>query len=107
MSIRCYFLGAYNAEGLTGIIGGSDRIAAVKAVVAAAGGKLNHVSFVRGPFDIIVDLEVEDVATMQGTMAAVSASGAFSNIMYLECHDIEPVRAAAQKIVGSYQPANA
>ena len=107
MSIRCYFLGAYNSEGVKGIVGGSDRIAAVKAVISAAGGTLNHVSFLRGPFDIIVDMEMPNTETIMGAMAAVNASGAFSNLMYLECVDNEPIVAVAQKIIKSYTPANA
>ena len=56
MSIRAIMMGAYNSEGAKGIIGGSDRMAAVKAVAEAAGGSVNHVSFMRGRMDIIVDL---------------------------------------------------
>ena len=49
MSVRCLFLGNYTAESLKGILGGSDRMAAVKGVVEAAGGTVNTVSFARGP----------------------------------------------------------
>ena len=106
-SVRVYFMASYAPEGVKGIIGGSDRIAAVEQVVSAAGGTLNHVSFVRGPYDIIVDMELPDADTMQGAMAVVYASGAFSNCIYLECVDHLPIVAAAQKIVGSYTPPNA
>ena len=57
-------MASYAPEGVKGIIGGSDRIAAVHQIVSAAGGTLNHVSFVRGPYDIIVDMELPDADTM-------------------------------------------
>ena len=44
MSIRCIMMGSYNAEGAKGIIGGSDRMAAVKTVAEAAGGSVNFAS---------------------------------------------------------------
>ena len=48
MSVRCLFFGKYTPESIKGIMGGSDRMAAVKAVVEAAGGTVNMVSFTRG-----------------------------------------------------------
>ena len=45
MTIRAILIGAYGSEGTKGILGGSDRMAAVKAVAEAAGGSVNHVSF--------------------------------------------------------------
>ena len=54
---RFYMMGTYSADGMKGIVGGSDRAAAVDAVVKAVGGSLNHFSFTRGEHDIIVDVE--------------------------------------------------
>jgi uncharacterized protein with GYD domain len=97
MSIRCIMMGSYNAEGAKGIIGGSDRMAAVKTVAEAAGGSVNFASFMRGRMDIIVDFNVPDAATAMGVMAAAHASGI----------DNGPVVAAAQRIMKAYVPANA
>ena len=107
MSIRAIMMGAYNSEGAKGIIGGSDRMAAVKAVAEAAGGSVNHVSFMRGRMDIIVDFNVPDATTMMGVMAAANASGTFSSLEIHECIDNAPVVAAAQRILKIYVPANA
>ena len=74
---RFYMMGTYSADGMKGIVGGSDRAAAVDAVVKAVGGSLNHFSFTRGEHDIIVDVEAPSVASMMGVMAAVRASGSF------------------------------
>ena len=35
---RFYMMGTYSADGMKGIVGGSDRAAAVDAVVKAVGG---------------------------------------------------------------------
>jgi uncharacterized protein with GYD domain len=107
MTIRAILLGAYNAEGTKGIIGGSDRMAAVKAVAEAAGGSVNHASFIRGNMDIIVDFNVPDAATLMGVVAAAHASGTFSDLQYYECIDNGPTIAAAQRIMKTYVPANA
>ena len=107
MSIRAIMMGAYNSEGAKGIIGGSDRMAAVKAVAEAAGGSVNHVSFLRGKMDIIVDFNVPDTASMMGIMAAAHASGSFTSLEIHECIDNAPVVAAAQRIMKAYVPANA
>ena len=95
------------ASSLYKVIGGSDRMAAIKAVAEAAGGSVNFASFMRGPYDIIVDFNVPDADTMMGVMAAAQASGTFTSLMVHECIDHTPVVAAAQKIVKAYVPANA
>ena len=51
MAIRAIMMGAYISEGAKGIIGGWDRMAAVKAVAEVADGSVNHVSFLRGKMD--------------------------------------------------------
>ena len=107
MSIRCIMMGSYNAEGAKGIIGGSDRMAAVKTVAEAAGGSVNFASFMRGRMDIIVDFNVPEAATAMGVMAAAHASGTFARLEVHECIDNGPVVAAAQRIMKAYVPANA
>jgi len=100
-------MGSYNAEGAKGIIGGSDRMAAVKTVAEAAGGSVNFASCMRGRMDIIVDFNVPDAATAMGVMAAAHASGTFASLEVHECIDNGPVVAAAQRIMKAYVPANA
>lgn len=107
MSIRAIMMGAYNSQGAKGIIGGSDRMAAIKTVAEAAGGSVNFASFLRGPMDIVVDFNVPDAATMMGVAAAAQASGTFTSLMVHECIDNAPVVAAAQRITKAYVPANA
>ena len=107
MSVRCLFLGNYTSESLKGIMGGSDRMAAVKAVVDAAGGTVNMCSFARGPYDIVLDMNVPSQEMMMGAMAMVRASGSISDAIYIELIDGDPVWEAASSIAGAYKPANA
>ena len=82
MSIRCIMMGSYNAEGAKGIIGGSDRMAAVKAVAEAA-------------------------LTIKTAGQGSNASGTFTSLEIHECVDYAPAVAAAQRIMKAYVPANA
>ena len=107
MSVRCLFLGNYTAESLKGILGGSDRMAAVKGVVEAAGGTVNTVSFARGPYDVVVDMNLPSHEMMMGAMATVRASGSITDAIYIELIDGDPVWEAARSIAGAYKPANA
>lgn len=107
MSVRCLFFGKYTPDSINGILSGSDRMAAVKAVVEAAGGAVNMVSFTRGPYDVVVDMNLPSQEMMMGAMATVEASGSMSNTMYLECVDGDPVWEAARSIASTYKPANA
>ena len=107
MSVRCLFFGKYTPDSIKGILSGSDRMAAVKAVVEAAGGAVNMVSFTRGPYDVVVDMNLPSQEMMMGAMATVEASGSMSNTMYLECVEGDPVWEAAKSIASTYKPANA
>ena len=107
MSVRCLFFGKYTPDSIKGILSGSDRMAAVKAVVEAAGGSVNMVSFTRGPYDVVVDMNLPSQEIMMGAMATVEASGSMSNTMYLECVGGDPVWEAARSIASAYKPANA
>lgn len=82
-------------------------MAAVKAVVYAAGGSVNMCNFARGPFDIVLDMNVPSREMMVGAMAMVRASGLVSDAIYVELIDGDPVWEAARSIAGDYKPADA
>ena len=103
---RFYVMGTYGADGVKGIVGGSDQAAAVEAIVEAVGGSLPNLSFTRGEHDIIVDVEAPSAVAMMGVMAAVRASGSFENLSYLECIEMAPIISEAQTIAAIYKPAN-
>ena len=63
------------------------------------------VSFTRGAYDVVVDMNLPSQEMMMGAMATVEASGSMLETMYLECVD-DPIWDAARSIATAYKPAN-
>ncbi len=103
--MRTIFLGCYAPHAVKGLIGGSDREAAIKALFDSVGGKLESLMFTRGEYDVAVICEMPDQNTGMGLTMAIQASGAFTKISILEELDMKPVIAAAQKAAKIYEPA--
>jgi len=103
--MKTVFLACYKPHAVKGLIAGSDRKAAVAALLESVGGTLESIMFTRGEFDIVVVSEMPDQSTAMGLTLAIQASNAFSKITILEELDMEPVIAAAQKAAAIYKPA--
>ena len=103
--MRTTFLACYAPSATKGLIAGSDRKAAAKALIESVGGKLESLMFTRGEFDIAAIVEVPDQATGMGLTMALHASGAFTRISILEEIDMPKAIAAAQKAAKAYKPA--
>ncbi len=103
--MRSIFLGCYAPHAVKGLIAGSDREAAIKALLASVGGTLESVSFTRGEFDVAAIVDVPDSASGMGLAMAIQASGAFTRVSILEELDMSAVTAAAQKAAAVYEPA--
>lgn len=103
--MRTIFLACYAPHAVKGIIGGSDREAAIKALLESVGGKLESVMFTRGEFDVAVIAEMPDQSTAMGLTMAVQASGAFAKMTVLEELNMKLVIPAAQKAAKVYEPA--
>ena len=103
--MRTIFLACYAPHAVKGLISGSDREAAVKALLEPVGGKLVSLAFTRGEYDVVVTADLPDLSTGVGVTMAIQASGAFTRMTVLEQLDMGPVLAAAQKAVKAYKPA--
>jgi uncharacterized protein with GYD domain len=103
---RIIMLGSYSSAGLKGLISGSDRRAAVEALMAAVGGTCHDIHFTRGKYDVVVDCSLPSQEAVMGAVAAIKASGGFDLADYVEIVDIEAVKAEAQKIAKAYAPPN-
>ena len=75
-----YFLGVMLHMRLKASSAGSDREAAVRALLDKVGGTLVSVMFTRGEFDVLVLADVSDEATAVGLTMAVQASGAVARV---------------------------
>ena len=103
---RIIMLGTYSSAGLKGLISGSDRRAAVQALMSAVGGTCHDIHFTRGKYDVVVDCTLPSQEAVMGAAAAIKASGGFEIAEYVEIVDIEAVKAEAQKIAKAYAPPN-
>jgi uncharacterized protein with GYD domain len=68
---------SYTSEGIKGLMkeGGTNRRAAVKQVIEAAGGKLQSFYFAFGKDDVVGIAEFPDHATAAAVSLAVNAAG--------------------------------
>lgn len=102
---KMVFLGCYAPDSWKGIIGGSDRRAAIEALLSETGGSLESLMLTRGEFDVMAVVDMPDQATGIGVAMAIHASGAFTRISLLEEIDVEAAVAVAQKAAAAYKPA--
>ena len=98
-------LATYEPHAAKGLMQGSDREAALRALYESVGGKMTGLMFTRGKYDVIVNGEVPDQAAGMGLALAVRASGSVRDLVVLEELDMKAVIAAAKKAAGAYKPA--
>ena len=74
------FTGRYSVDSLRAMVANpTDREAAVRGVIEAAGGKLHHLFFCFGEDDVIAIIEAPDDEAMAAGVLAVGASGSMSS----------------------------
>lgn len=103
--MKVVLLGAYTPNALKGLMSGSDRQAAVKAILKEVGGTLEDLIFTRGEYDVVVLATVPDSTNLIGMVTALKASGAFEKATYLEELNIAEILSVANKVAGAYRPA--
>ena len=103
--MRTIFLGCYAPNAMKGLIAGSDREAAINALLGSVGGKLESLMFTSGEFDVVAVAEIPDREQGAGLTMAIKASGAFSKIIALEELNMAAVLPAAQTAAKIYEPA--
>ena len=103
--MKAILLGAYTPNALKGLMAGSDRRAAIEAILNEVGGSLESLSFTRGEYDVVVEATFPNTTSLVGVATAIKASGAFEKAVYLEELDIADVIGVASKAAGAYTPA--
>jgi uncharacterized protein with GYD domain len=100
--------GCYSATSAKGMIDNpSDREAAARAIMKAAGGKLHSFYLTTGETDWMAITEFADGADLIPPLLVVAASGAASNIKTVRAYTGAEFKAAqekAGKIASSYKP---
>ena len=103
--VQALLLGKYHAHALKGLIAGSDRKAAVEAMMSAVGGAVNSIQFARGKYDVVVEVSAPSNEALLGVVVALQSSGAFETADYLEYVNIQPIIEHAKKVGAAYKPA--
>ena len=91
--------------GITGVPG-----AGKSTTIEALGGKLHHLFFAFGQYDVICLIEAPDDKTMMAGAAAVASAGtvsASSTIKLMTSADAMAAMTLAGKVTGSYKPPHA
>ncbi|WP_278924114.1 GYD domain-containing protein [Pseudophaeobacter profundi] len=84
----------------------SDREAAARAIVEAAGGKLESFYLTTGDNDFSIKVTIDDVTDLMAGLMATAASGAVSNLKTIRAFtasEFTEIQKKAGKIAGSYQ----
>ncbi len=85
----------------------SDREAAAAKLIEAIGGKLHHLFFSFGKYDVVCLIEAPNDAAMAAGAMAVGASGTVSaaaTTKLMTAGEATEVMKAAGKATGSYKP---
>jgi uncharacterized protein with GYD domain len=103
--MRVMFLANYAPHAVKGLIAGSDREAAMKALFESVGGRCTGIVFTRGEYDVVVSGEVPNTAASMGLAMAVRASGSCSHLSVLEELDMKAIISEGAKAAKAYKPA--
>ena len=107
MSFYLYQL-TYSREAIKGMVANpSDREAAARKLIEALGGKLHHLFFSFGQYDVVCLIEGPDDVFMMAGAAAVGSSGtisASSTTKLMTSADAMAALKQAGQATGAYQP---
>jgi len=99
---------SYSKEAIKAMVASpSDREAAARKLIEAIGGKLHHLFFAFGQWDVICLIEAPDDKAMMAGAAAVASAGtvsASSTVKLMTAADAMAAMAQAGKVTGTYKP---
>lgn len=101
--------GNYTSQGMKGMVEHpSDREAAARAVVEAAGGKVTGFYLTSGETDFLLIVEADDSAKIVPALMVVGASGSVSGLKTIRAYsnaEFNAMQKAAGAIAGKFKPA--
>ncbi len=99
---------SYSSEAIKSMVANpQDREAAARKLIEALGGKLHHLFFAFGQYDVICLIEAPNDTTMMAGAAAVASAGtvsAASTVKLMTSSEAMAAMAMAGKVTGSYKP---
>jgi uncharacterized protein with GYD domain len=106
MSYYLYQL-SYSKDAIKAMVASpTDRESAARKLIEALGGKLHHLFFAFGQYDVICLIEGPDDKFAMAGAAAVASTGtvtAFSTVKLMTSADAMAAMALAGKAIGSYK----
>ena len=107
MSYYLYQL-SYSKDAIKALVANpSDREAAARKLIEALGGKLHHLFFAFGKYDVICLIEGPDDKFAMAGAAAVASAGtvsASSTVKLMTSSDAMAAMTLAGKVTGAYKP---
>jgi uncharacterized protein with GYD domain len=98
---RYIITGSYTAVAMRGMVAApSDRAAAVGALIAAGGGKLEQFYMTTGDSDFMVIAQADNVTGVLASLLAAGASGTVSGLKTVQAFSSDEFM-AAQKAAGA------
>lgn len=98
----------YSKEAIKALVSNpTDREAAARKLIEALGGKLHHMFFAFGQYDVICLIEGPDDTMMMAGAAAVASAGTVSGsstTKLMTASDAMAALALAGKVTGAYAP---
>lgn len=98
----------YSQGAITSLVASpSDREAAARKLVEAARGKLHHLFFAFGQWDVICLIEAPDDKAMMAVAAAVASAGTVSGsstVKLITAADAMAALTLAGRVTGAYKP---
>ena len=99
---------SYSADAIRSMVANpSDREAAARKLVEALGGKLHHMFFAFGQYDVVCLIEGPDDTFMMAGAAAVASAGTVSasaTTKLMTSADAMAAMTKAGEVTGAYQP---
>lgn len=99
--------GNYTSSAIKGMMAApSDREAAARAIVEAAGGKLDSFYVTTGDHDFSIKVTIEDATDLMAGLMATAASGAVSNLKTIRAFtasEFTEIQKKAAKIAEAYK----
>ncbi len=107
MSFYLYQL-SYSAPAIKAMAANpSNRETAARSLIEALGGKLHHLFFAFGEYDVVCLIEAPDDKVMMAGAAAVASSGTVtkaSTVKLMTAGEAMDAMTLAGKVTGAYKP---
>ena len=98
-------LAKYTKQGTDGWLDNpdEDRRAMVRSISEKIGGKLLDISYTRGIYDVVVNVEAPSSDTMTALKLSMIKTGAFDELTILEDIDLNAIARKGAEMIGLYK----